>query len=398
MTALWRNRDFTVLWGGQVVSTLGAQVSGTAMPLLVLATTGSPADAGLVGAAGTLPFLVANLPAGPLVDRWDRRKVLLVSEVVAGLAMGSVPVAMWLGVLTVTQLVVAAFAQGLCLVFFGLAERAALPLIVPAAQLPTAIAQNEARGRGAGLAGPPLGGLLFGLGAALPFLADAVSYALSAIGLLFVRRRLNGGAPPEDGGAPPEPLLRAALTGLRWVWRHPFVRTAILLIAASNLVFQALLLVLVVLAQRRHAGPGGVGLMLGIYSGGGLAGALAAARLHRHLTARTVIVGVNWVWAALLPLFAVAAGPVQIGLVGAACAFVGPLWNVVVVAEATLLVPNELLGRVTGAAMTMSWGVMPLASLLGGYLTSSLGPVGALWPLEAVLIAAAVAALRTRMA
>ncbi|GAA2396562.1 MFS transporter [Dactylosporangium salmoneum] len=391
MTALRRNRDFAVLWGGQVVSTLGAQVSGTAMPLLVLATTGSPADAGLVGAAGLLPFLVANLPAGPLVDRWDRRKVLLVSEVMAGLAVVSVPVAMWLGVLTVAQLVAVAFAQGLCLVFFGLAERAALPLIVPAAQLPAAIAQNEARGRAAGLAGPPLGGLLFGAGAALPFLADAVSYALSAIGLLFVRKNLTGGAPPE-------PLLRAALSGLRWVWRNPFVRTAILLIAASNLVFQALLLVLVVLAQRRHAGPGGVGLMFGIYSGGGLAGALAAARLHRHLAARTVIAGVNWVWAALLPLFAVAAGPVQLGLVGAACAFAGPLWNVVVVSEATLLVPNELLGRVTSAAMTMSWGVMPVASLLGGYLTSSLGPVGALWPLEAVLLAAAVVSLRVRTA
>ena len=72
--SLWRNRDFVTLWSGQVVSALGARISATAMPLLVLATTGSPADAGLVAAAGTLPFLIAHLPAGPLVDRWSRRR------------------------------------------------------------------------------------------------------------------------------------------------------------------------------------------------------------------------------------------------------------------------------------------------------------------------------------
>jgi len=164
--SLWRNREFAALWGGQVVSRLGASISGTAMPLLVLTTTGSPADAGVVAAAGTLPFLVANLPAGPLVDRWNRRRILLVSEVVAGLTLATVPVAAWCGVLTVAHLAVVAFVQGLCAVFFGLAERAALPMIVPAALLPPAIAQNEARDRGAALAGPPLGGALFGIGVA----------------------------------------------------------------------------------------------------------------------------------------------------------------------------------------------------------------------------------------
>ncbi|MEU4563319.1 MFS transporter [Actinoplanes sp. NPDC023936] len=89
--SLWRNRDFTLLWGGQVVSGLGAQISATATPLLVLTTTGSPADAGLVGAAGTLPHLLANLPAGPLVDRWDRWRILLASEIVAGLTLLTVP-------------------------------------------------------------------------------------------------------------------------------------------------------------------------------------------------------------------------------------------------------------------------------------------------------------------
>jgi predicted MFS family arabinose efflux permease len=387
LVSLGRNREFVALWSGQAVSTLGATASGTAMPLLVLAITGSPADAGIVGAAGALPFLIANLPAGPLVDRWDRRRILLVSEILAGLALATVPIALWLGFLTIAQLVVVAFVQGTCSVFFGLAERAALPMIVAIGQLPTAVARNEARSRGAALAGPPLGGLLFGIDRALPFVADAVSYVVASVALLFIRRDLQ-----HEVTTPAEPLWQATTAGMRWVWRHPLVRAAILLVAASNLVFQALVLILVVLARQRGVSPGGIGVMLGIYSGGGLLGALAASRLHRHFTAKAVIIGINWIWAGLLPLFALAVNPLQIGAVGAAAAFLGPLLNVVLMSYAAILVPNELLGRVMAAAMTLSWGVLPVASLGAGYLLTTLGPTGSLYALTAVMLATALAA------
>jgi MFS family permease len=385
--SLWRNREFVALWSGQVVSTLGASISGTAMPLLVLATTGSPSDAGLVGAAGTLPFLIAHLPAGTLVDRWNRRRILLVSELVAGLALSTIAIALWLGTLTVAHLAAVAFVQGLCFVFFGLAERAALPMIVPVALLSTAVAHNEARSRGAALAGPPLGGLLFGIDRAVPFVADAVSYVIASVGLLFIRSDLQNKAKAE-----PEPLWQATTAGLRWVWRHPLVRAAILLIAVSNLVFQALMVILVVLAQQQGATSTAIGVMLGIYSGGGLIGALAASKLHRHLKPKTVIIGVNWIWAALLPLFALTSTPVLIGAIGAACAFIGPLWNVVIITYVTVLVPNELLGRVTSAAMTLSWGVMPLASLSAGYLLTAIGPVSSVLVLAAVMLVTALIA------
>ncbi|WP_045741859.1 MFS transporter [Actinoplanes rectilineatus] len=387
MTTLWRNRDFSLLWTGQVVASLGAAVTGTAMPLLVLATTGSAADAGLVGAAGTLPYLLVNLPAGALVDRWDRRRVLLVSEIAAALAMATVPVALWLGVLTVAQMCMVAFAQGACFVFFGLAERASLPRIVAAEQLPTAIAHNEARSRGASLAGPPLGGVLFGLDRALPFAADALSSLLAFVALLFLRADLRSRPP---GSA--EPLWRATTAGLRWMWRHSLIRAAILLVAVSNLVFQALVLVLVVLARDHGASAAEVGTMLGIYSGGGLLGALAAGRLHHRFTPRTVIVGVNWVWAALLPLFLLTGEPLVMGLIGAATAFIGPLWNVVVTSYLTLLVPDELRARVGGASMTLSWGVMPIGSLGAGYLVTGIGPSGAIGVLAATMVVTAVVA------
>lgn len=372
--SLWRNREFAALWGGQVVSTLGAQSTATAMPLLVLATTGSPSDAGFVAAAGTLPYLVGHLPAGPLVDRWNRRRILLVSQIVAGLALATVPVAVWSGSVTVAHLSTVAFVQGLCFVFFGLAEHAALPHIVPPEQLPTAVAHNEARGRGAALAGRPLGGALFGIGPAMPFLADAISYAIASVGLLFLRGELRG---ERTKAAAPQSLWRSTTEGMRWIWRHPLIRAAVLLVAASNMVFQALGLVIVVAAREHGAAASDIGLMLGIYSGGGLLGALAAGRLHRHFSPKSVILGVNWVWAGLLPLFLLTTQPLVMGVIGAATSFVGPLWNVVIGSYLALLVPDELRGRVGSASMTLSWGVMPLAAVAAGWLLSTVGPTGA---------------------
>ncbi|MER8012041.1 MFS transporter [Streptomyces sp. NPDC094149] len=385
--SLWRNRDFVTLWGGQVVSTLGAQTSATAMPLLVLSVTGSPADAGLVAAAGTLPFLIAYLPAGPLVDRYNRHRILLTSEILAGLALATVPITLWLDLLTVAQLIVVAFVQGLCYVFFSLAETAALPRIVPAVLLPAAVAQNEARRRGATLAGGPLGGLLFGIDRALPFLANTISYAVAFAALLFLRKDLQ-----SKTTAPAEPLWQATLTGLRWIWRHPLIRTAVLLIAATNLVFQALVLILVVLAQHHGATSGAIGMMLGIYAGGGFVGALVAGRTYRYFAPKTVIIGVNWIWAALLPLFLLTTEPLQIGMIGGAASFIGPVWNVVILSYSALLVPNEILGRVTSAAMTLAWGVMPIGSLSAGLLLTTVGPTGAILALTAVMVVTAVGA------
>jgi predicted MFS family arabinose efflux permease len=221
----------------------------------------------------------------------------------------------------------------------------------------------------------------------VPFLADALSYVLASVGLLFIRSDLQ-----DRTATPAESLWRATTEGLRWIWRHPLIRAAIFLIAASNLVFQALLLILVVLAQHHGATSTTIGTMLGVYSGGGLVGALAASKFHHRFAPKTVIVGVNWIWAALLPLFALASNPLLIGAIGAACALVGPLWNVVIISHTTVLVPNELLGRVTSAAMTLSWGVMPIASLGAGYLLTTIGPIGSIGVLAAVMFVVAVAA------
>jgi MFS family permease len=175
------------LWTGQVVSTLGTRVTSVAYPLLVLTLTHSPAKAGIVGFAQTLPYMLFFLPAGALVDRWNRKRIMLAADAGRALALGSIAIALAFGSPPFAQIVAAAFVEGSLYVFFRLSESAALPQIVPKPQLPTAVARNQARDQGADLAGQPLGGALFGIGHMLPFLADAVSYAISFASLLFIR-------------------------------------------------------------------------------------------------------------------------------------------------------------------------------------------------------------------
>ncbi|HEV2634178.1 MAG TPA: MFS transporter [Actinocrinis sp.] len=144
-TPLRRNRDFRLLWTGQVVSVLGSQISWLAYPLLVLAMTGSAIRAGLVGAVGTAPYLLAQIPAGILVDRGDRRKIMLACDAGRLLALGSIPLAAALWHVPYPQILVVAFIEGTLFVGFNLAERAGVPVVVEPDEVLAALAQNQAR-------------------------------------------------------------------------------------------------------------------------------------------------------------------------------------------------------------------------------------------------------------
>ncbi|ROO86431.1 putative MFS family arabinose efflux permease [Actinocorallia herbida] len=362
------NRDFVLLWGGQLVSELGVRATGVALPLLVMAMTGAPALAGLAGFCGALPYVLFYLPAGVLVDRWDRKKVMLVCEAGRCLALGGIPVAVWAGRLTFPHLMVASFAAGTFFVFFSVADKSVVPALVPARQLPAAVAHLEARSRAAGLAGPPLGGLLYGMGQALPFVYDALSYAVSFTATFLIRTDLR-----VERAQPPAGLGHELLEGLRWLAREPFIRLSTALVGAINLTVEALKLTLVVLAVRHAGSSATAGLILGCYGAGGLAGALAAPRLTRRASPGRVAIVLTWLWAVLLlPLALVPPVPVLCGL-AAAIAFGGPLWNVVMVGHQYRLIPDGLLARVKSVVLLVSWGTIPLGALAGGLLLDQAG-------------------------
>ncbi len=379
--SLLRNRDFFLLFSGQVVSVLGSRISSIAFPLLVLALTGSPAKAGIVGFFGALPYLLFQLPAGGLVDRWDRKRTMIVCDVGRALALGSIPVALWLGRPTIPQIAGVAFLEGSLFVFFEIAENAALPRVVTQELLPAAIARNEARSRGAALAGQPLGGLLFGVARALPFLADALSYAFSVLTLLLIRAGFQ-----EERAEPRERLHREIAEGLRWLWTQAFLRATSLLVAGSNFIFAALFLVVVVLARSRGASPALIGVILGFAGGGGFLGAFAASWIRRHVSAKIILIGASWLWAALLPVMALPSRPIVLGLLFGAMAFVGPAWNVVIGAYELTIAPDRLLGRVHSVGMLIAWGVIPLGSLTAGILLQVFGAVRATEILSALML------------
>ena len=175
---LRRNRDFVLLQIGQLLSSAGTSSSSIAFPLLVLAITHSPAKAGIVAFARSLPSVLFALPAGLAADRWSRRRLMIVADGVRVLAIGSLAATILLDRVIFWEIVAVAFVEGSgTAVFFG-AQPGALRAVVPARQLPAAAAAETGRQAVVRLAGPPLGGALFGLARALPFLVDALSYAV----------------------------------------------------------------------------------------------------------------------------------------------------------------------------------------------------------------------------
>jgi predicted MFS family arabinose efflux permease len=388
--SLWRNRDFQLLWTGQAASALGSRASTVAYPLLVLTLTGSPADAGIVGFAATIPYLVLQLPAGVLVDRVDRRRAMIACDAGRMLVLAGVAAAVATGNAPLWLLILTALAEGCLTVVFSLAELSAIQLLVPSGQLEPALAPNEARVRGPGLLGQPLGGFLFGLGRAVPFAADAVSYGVSLVTLAGIRRSLRA----ADAEVRRHPFTEM-VEGLRWLWGQPFLRSTTLIVAASNGLFQAVTLAVIVVAKTHGASPAVIGIILAGWGVGGLAGAAGAAWLGKRLPAAAVVIGANWVWAVLLPVVALVPEPLAIGTAGAGMAFVGPAWNVVLGSIEMRLTPAALLGRVQAVQMTAAYGAIPLGSLIGGFMLDRLGPGEAVWTLAGLMLVIAVIATLT---
>src|SRR6516164_3013820 len=183
---LWRNRDYLLLWSGQAISDIGGAVSELAFPLLVLAITHSPAQAGFVAALRALPATFFSLFAGVLVDRWDRKRVMLVCDTGRALSLASIPIAFALGHLTIWQLYITAFVEGTLMVVFALAKTAAVSQVVSPSQLTAAVAQEEFVEGTTALIGPPLAGILYTLDIMLPFITDAISYIISIVTILFI--------------------------------------------------------------------------------------------------------------------------------------------------------------------------------------------------------------------
>jgi predicted MFS family arabinose efflux permease len=386
---LRHQRDFQLLWLGQTISTLGSWVTAIALPLLVLAETDSPAQTGLASFAFGLPLLLFTLPAGALVDRWNRRTVMLVADTARLVALASLAIALLLDVFSFPHVLTVAFVEGSGYTFFTVAERASLRQLVPPELLPTATAQNQARQSAALLAGPPLGGLLFSLGRVVPFAVDAASYLISLGMLVLIRRPLQ---------EPREPvarhLRREIVEGLAFLWRKPFLRTTSLLVTGSDLVLNALFLTVIVIARDHGASSTEIGVMTASLGVAGLIGAAIAPGLARRLSLRQTVALTMAVPALLVPLLAFATAPLTLGVIYGAMFVLHPTWDASVGTYRLLITPDRLQGRVQSANTLLSSAAVPLASLVVGIvleLTNVDVTVAALAALMALVAVGALA-------
>jgi len=367
---LWRNRDYMILLSGQTISYVGSFASQIAFPLLVLSITHSSLQAGLAGGLERVPFLLLTLPAGAMVDRWNRKLVMILCDTVRALAFAAIPLAGATGRLGMPLLYGVALVEGVAFAFFNLCQVSALPRVVPPEQLPTATARNQAGFGAAVFAGPPLAGLLFALQRTLPFLADAVSYAISTISLLFIKTSFEG-----DRSAPRRPILPEIREGISWLWQQPLIRFMAFLTGGINLLDASWALVLIVLAQRAfHASSGAIGLVLGVSAVGEIAGSFFGGWIQKRLSFGRAIATSCWGFAIGWTAIAAAPNLPVVVLLVAVAGFSLPTYDVVQVSYRLALIPDELQGRVNSVFRLIAAGTMPVGQVLVGALLQWSGP------------------------
>lgn len=362
VTPLWRNRDFTLLLTGRLLSTLGSQVTAIAYPLLVLAITGSAAKAGIVGFAGLVPHAAFGLLAGVGADRWNRKRLMIGADGARALAIGTLATLILLDRVEFWHVVVVALVEGMGAVVFTAAHAGALRAVVPARQVPAAVGAIRARSAAVQLAGPPLGGVLFAAGRAVPFVFDAVSYAFGVVTLLLMR------TPFQEAREVDRARLRTQIAeGFRFLWNHRFLRTTAFIYGLGNFTLPSVLFVIIVAGQRQGLSSAGIGTLLAGFGACTLLGALASPLFRRHFRVRTILLLELWTG---LGILAFVVWP-NVYVLTAAFMVQGvtlPVTDSVVEGYRIAITPDRLLGRVETARSTISLLVAPLGPLVAGLL------------------------------
>jgi MFS family permease len=374
-----------LLWGGQTVSEMGSAITQLALPLtavvLLKATT---FEVGLLTSAATLAFAVIALPAGALVDRRPKRRVMIACDVARLLIVGSVPVTWAVGVLTLGQLYAVAVTAGVCTVFFDVSYQSYVPALLRQERLVDANGKLGASQSFAQLVGPGLGGGLVGaFGAPWAMAADALSYLVSVVSLFGIRIREPGEQPGADPAGARSGLRAEIAEGLRFVVRDPILRKIVACTGTANL-FSAIATAVEILFLIRvlHVRPAYTGLLFAIAAVGGVAGGAASGRIAKRVgSARVIWFSILVLGApSFLPALAEPGWSVALYPIGFAFSFFASVvYNVAQVSYRQAVCPPRLMGRMNAAVRWIVWGTLPLGGVIGGALGTAIGIRPTLW-------------------
>ncbi|MCC3274471.1 MFS transporter [Arthrobacter sp. zg-Y20] len=375
-----REHDFRNLFYSTALSRFGQEISGLALPLVaVLSLDASELEAGVLAAVSTVAFLLVGLPAGVWVDRLRYRHVLVSSDVIRSVVLLTIPLAWWLGVLSIWQLYAVALVTGIFSVFFDVAYQSYLPQLIGRSRLVEGNASLETVRSVAQLGGPAAAGQLIAwLTAPFAVALDALAMGLSA--LFVFRIRKPQARPVRDPGS----RLGADIAeGLRFVLGNPLLRAVAGSSGLFNLAFSAYMAMLIFFLPRDLGlGSGQMGIVFSLLGVGGLLGALAAKRVTAWLgEGRSIWMSVAatapfaLLWPAASQGWTVWLGAAGLGV--ASCGTV--VYNIAQVSFRQRLTPDRLLGRMNATMRFLVWGTQPVGAVLGGVLGQVYGARPALW-------------------
>jgi len=380
-TELRRNRDFLIVLVGQGISSFGDSITNTALPILVLLLTGSGFAMGVVGVLTTLPDLIIGLPAGAFADRWDRRKMMLGSDLGRAILTAAVPLSVALGGPTMAVILLVTFPLNVLRVLWLAGYTAAVPGLVGRDQVPRANAIFEAVFNIGWVVGPALAGLLAAtIGPGATIAIDAATFALSALALLLVRRPLR-----PEARAEPTHILADVREGIRFVAHQPTLRAVLALWTTTSVItagFTAVLIYYVTI--DRGLGEAVVGLVLSAFAVGSLSGSILAARLAPKAVGRVMLVGAFAFGGATFLLIGTPVPVMVLAAFGAGVINANVL--VAYISLRTLLSPDALLGRVGATARTLSVGLSPIGSLSAGLALDAIGGTATMVAIGTLLV------------
>ncbi|GIH17450.1 MFS transporter [Rugosimonospora africana] len=385
---------FAKFWAASTTSALGSGLATIAAPLLVASRTNDPLIVSAGFGVSWLPWLLFSLPGGVLVDRVDRRKLMVFIDAVRVVAMAVLSLAIVAGHASIALLYAVLFVVNTGEVVFRSASQSMIPSVVPRSLLERAngwLAGGVTLTQGM-LAGP-LSGFLFAVAVSIPFLVNAGTYAASAVLIALVAGVYRSGAVPQNSvpssGVPSsadgEPDGRTTVRGqivegFRWLIHQRLLRTMAVLIGLLNLTLTAAVAVLVLLAKDRlHLGAVGYGLLLTCMSVGGIVGSVIGDRLIKWVTATwTIRIGLL-IEAGMHLALAASRSAYFIGFALFAFGVHGSLWSIAASSLRQRLTPPEMLGRVSSSTLFISAGGNCVGAVLGGVVAADFGITAPYW-------------------
>jgi len=376
---------FLKLWVGQSVSAVGSQMTGIALPVIAVTMLGATElQMGLLSAADTSAFLIFGLLAGALVDRWIKRRVMLIADLVRMVFVGLVPV-LWLAhVLNIYQLVVIGAVISVATVFFEVSYQSYIPILLPKKYISIGNARLEITGQISGIAGPGVvGAILRFVKAPLLLVIDAFSFFVSAFSLFLIKDREQ--PKPKSNRAP---LRKEIAEGLSFVWNQKLIRAISFTTSTGNLfntITGTMFAIYFFRSQYLGLDTATFGILMSIGSVGGLAGAAATPKLTKLVgegplvVLSAVISGVVQLLVPLAWFIPHELAIVPLGISWFMTSFVALTYNITQVSARQRICPEHLLGRMNASIRFMVWGCMPIGALISGVLGSTIGLLPTIW-------------------